>query len=452
MTKSENIAILEAENAELRQRVTSLEEKVLLLLELQQKQRIKKDSGNSSLPPSSDIGRKTRSLREKSGRSIGGQKGHRGNTLEMTATPDHIIDLKSEYCGRCGNSLAAEPFILKARRQVIEIPPSIPMVEEYRAFACRCPKCDHEQLADFPPAVKAPIQYGSSVQALVAYFSVYQYVPFRRLKNLFSEVFKLPLSEGTLVNLLEKSAEKSGFVYAGIKAEIGASRVVGSDETAARVDGEKWWMWVWQNVLNTFIVAAESRGSRTIEAEWGQGLQGATVVSDRWAAQLKMTSAGKQICLAHLLRDVRYLAEAEKEEFAEGFERLLGAVFEIRREMVRTNTHCEKKEAEELENQLNNLLAIAINREKKPETARFQRSMIKYRNNLLPCLYDLEIPPDNNGSERAIRNIKVKQKISGQFKGGQKTFCVLRSVIDTLIKRQLNVLTHLTQIMKIQPE
>ncbi len=105
-----------------------------------------------------------------------------------------------------------------------------------------------------------------------------------------------------------------------------------------------------------------------------------------------------------------------------------------------------------MENRLNKLLAIPINREKKPFTARFQRAMLKYRNNLLPCLSDLEIPPDNNGSERAIRNIKVKQKISGQFKSGQKTFCVLRSVIDTLIKRQLDVLTHLTQIMKIQPE
>ena len=452
MTESEYIAILEAENAELRQLVTSLEEKVLLLLERQQQRSVKKDSGNSSLPPSSDIGRKTRSLREKSERSIGGQRGDRGKTLEMTATPDQIIDLKSNYCGRCGNSLAAENFILQSRRQVIEIPPITPVWEEYRVFACTCPNCEHEQIADFPPPVKAPIQYGSRVSALAAYLSVYQYVPFRRLKNLFGEVFKLPMSEATLVNLVEKAAAKSGFVYASIKAQIGESRVVGSDETSAQVDGKKWWLWVWQNVSNTFIVASESRGSQTIEAEWRDGLPQATLVSDRWAAQLKMTSAGNQICLAHLLRDVRYLAESEKEEFAEEFKRLLVKVFDLRKKMVERNQICPKKEAAEMENRLNKLLAIPINREKKPFTARFQRAMLKYRNNLLPCLSDLEIPPDNNGSERAIRNIKVKQKISGQFKSGQKTFCVLRSVIDTLIKRQLDVLTHLTQIMKIQPE
>ncbi len=77
--------------------------------------------------------------------------------------------------------------------------------------------------------------------------------------------------------------------------------------------------------------------------------------------------------------------------------------------------------------------------------------MLKHRNYLLPCLYNVDIPPDNNGSERAIRTIKVKQKASGQFRTGQTTFCVLRSVIDTLLKRQVEVLSCLNQIIKLQP-
>jgi len=452
LTETENIAILEAENAELRQRITSLEEKVLFLLELQQKRKVKKDSSNSSLPPSSDIGKKTRSLREKSERIVGGQKGHRGNTLEMTATPDRIIELKSNYCGRCGNSLAADEFVLQARRQVIEIPPIVPIWEEYQVFACTCGNCQHRQVADFPVQVTAPVQYGSSVSALAAYFSVYQYVPFRRLKHLFGEVFKLPLGEGTLVNLLGKAAGTSESLYDRIKEQIRQSKVVGSDETGAKVNGEKWWIWVWQNVRNTFLAVSPSRGSQAIEAELSEGLPNSKLVSDRWAAQLKMRSGGNQLCLAHLLRDVRYLAEAEKEEFADKFKKLLVKVFDVRREMIEKNEVCEQAQAAELEKELNRLLAIPINRERHPETAKFHRSMLKYRNSILECIYDLEVPPDNNASERAIRNVKVKQKISGQFKSGQKTFCILRSVIDTLIKRRLGVLFHLTQIMKIQPE
>ncbi len=212
MTDSEHIAILEATNAELVQQVKMLEEKVALLFELLQKQGVKKDSHNSHLPPSSDISSKNKSLRPKSERASGGQFGHPGNTLEMSASPDKIVDLKSNFCARCGISLASGNFILQARRQVVEIPPIKPIVEEFRQYVCSCPHCEHQQIADFPPAVRAPIQYGSSVQALTAYFSVYQYVPYRRLKNLFSQVFNLPVSEATVENMLEKAALKSAFV------------------------------------------------------------------------------------------------------------------------------------------------------------------------------------------------------------------------------------------------
>jgi len=452
LTDSEHIAILEATNAELVQQVKMLEEKVALLFELLQKQGVKKDSHNSHLPPSSDISSKNKSLRPKSERASGGQFGHPGNTLEMSASPDKIVDLKSNFCARCGISLASGNFILQARRQVVEIPPIKPIVEEFRQYVCSCPHCEHQQIADFPPAVRAPIQYGSSVQALTAYFSVYQYVPYRRLKNLFSQVFNLPVSEATVENMLEKAALKSAFVYHHIKSEIGVSKVVGSDETGAKVNGQKWWIWVWQNVLNTFLAASNNRGSQTLDKVWGNGLPKATLSSDRWAAQLKFSAAAHQLCLAHLLRDTIYLKEKEKHGFADKFNELLSKVFEVRKEIRARQKSFSSQEGEELEKQLNQLLWISIAAKKYPETAKFQRAMIKYRNYILPCLYDIEIPPDNNGSERAIRNIKVKQKISGQFKTGQKTFCVLRSVIDTLLKRQLDVLTYLNHIMKIQPE
>lgn len=94
-------------------------------------------------------------------------------------------------------------------------------------------------------------------------------------------------------------------------------------------------------------------------------------------------------------------------------------------------------EAFVFENKLNELLLMTIDKEKYPNTAIFQNSMTKCRNYLLPCLYNLDIPPDNNGSERAIRNIKVKQKVSVQFITSPKAFCTIHSVIDTLLKKKL---------------
>jgi len=199
-----------------------------------------------------------------------------------------------------------------------------------------------------------------------------------------------------------------------------------------------------------FIVASDNRGSQTINSVWKDGLPNATLISDRWAAQLKATVQNHQLCLAHLLRELIFLEESEKLLFATSFKELIVSIFDIRKTL--TKAHLPNSiEALAFENTLNELLAITIDREISPKTAIFQASMSKYRNYILPCLYNLDIPPDNNGSERAIRNVKIKQKVAGQFKTGQNAFCTIRSVIDTLLKRNLEVLPYLTQIIKLQP-
>jgi transposase len=435
------------------QKIKSLEEKVELLLDLLQKKNVKKDSHNSSLPPSSDLFTKNKSLRPVSTRPNGGQVGHKGSTLEMSQTPDKIIDLKSDFCSVCGQSLTGELFTLQAKRQVIEIPPIVPIYEEYRQYVCQCPTCQYQQLADFPLGINAPIQYGSSVETLVGYFSVYQFIPFKRLQSLFSQLFLLPLSQGSIGNILERSAQKCEGVYQEIKTQILQSSVVGSDETGAKVNGVKWWIWVWQNLQNTFLIASDNRGSKTINEVFENGLPNSAIISDRWAAQLKTHSKNSQICLAHLLRDLIYLIETERLDFATQFKTFIISVFDNRKVMIENNKAFTQNSDETilLEQTLNQLLLISIDKEKYPKSATFQISMLKNRNFILPCLYNLEIPPDNNGSERAIRNIKVKQKVSGQFKSGQNAFCVIRSVIDTLLKRGVELLPCLNQINKLQP-
>jgi transposase len=454
MTDREENILLRAENAQLRQDVTALTDKLTLLLQLSQPV-VKKDSHNSSLPPSSDLfAPKTKSLRPVSLLPSGGQIGHIGTTLEMTSTPNTIIDLKDKYCVHCGADLQSATFILKCTRQVIEIPPVVPIYEEFRQYTCTCPNCSQSLVADFPPGVNGPIQYGSTVEALVCYLSVYQYLPFARLQNFFSQAFSLPLSQGTISNILERSAQKCEGVYQVIKAKIAQSEVVGSDETGAKVNGDKWWIWVWQNLLNTFIIASDNRGFKTVQRIWEKGLPNAVLVTDRWAAQLKAHTKGNQVCLPHLKRNIIFLEESEKHPFATQFNQLLSDIFTIRKKLVLKAMPYKLDDIESniLEKRINSLLLITIDNEKYPNTYTFQASMLKHRNHLTPCLYNLDIPPDNNGSERAIRNIKVKQKVSGQFKSGQHTFCVLRSVIDTLRKRGVEVLPCLAQIIKLQPE
>jgi transposase len=446
--EEENIE-LKAANALLSQRVSQLDEKLTILLDQMLKSGIIKDSHNSSKPPSSDFSIKNKSLRPASNLKSGGQPGHEGNTLEMKAIPDKIIELKSDFCSNCGHSLKDFSFVLKAKRQVVEIPPILPIFEEYQQFSCTCQKCNHAQIKDFPLGVNAPIQYGSSVEANVVYNSVFQNIPFARLQKMFFHQYSLPISQGTIGNILERVAGKCTGIYQKIKAGILESSVAGSDETGAVVNGKKWWIWVWQTLKLTYIQASESRGFKAIMAEFEGGFPKTVLVSDRWAAQLKAIAKNHQLCLAHLQRDLIYLEETEKHPFASQFKSLISDIFKMRKE----KRVCREgsQEANLFETRLKDLIIMPICNKKDKKTATFQKSILKYCNYILPCIYNLEIPPDNNGSERAIRTIKVKQKVSGQFKTGQHAFCVIRSVIDTIIKQKLEVFPTLQEIIRLQP-
>lgn len=450
MTKDEEIAILKAQNAELLQKVSTLEEKVLQLLQIIEKQGVKKDSRNSHNSPSQDKSKPKRnqSLRPKSNRKTGGQLGHVGHTLKMTDSPDDTQILRSDFCTKCGADLRQEAHEFIKSRQEVVIPPIVPQIIEYQQFGCMC-ACGHHQKADFPQGVNAPIQFGSDIVALVAYFSVYQYVPFQRLRSLFGDVFNLSMSEGSIDNLLKKGARKSQVFYDAIADNIKNAEYVGSDETGAKVNGSKFWVWVWQNVRNTFLKISKSRGYDTVSEAFPEGLPNAIIGSDRWAAQLKIKSKAKQLCIPHLMRDLNYLQDLEKHEWVGKFKDLLQSALALKKISLTNNKAYQRgqSEAQLIEDELNELLAFPIVKEQYEVTAKFQKQMLKNRNHLFTFLYHLDVPPDNNASERAVRNVKVKQKISGQFKSGQDAFCILRSLIDTFKKRKLNILHNLKIVM-----
>ena len=432
-----------------------LREKIEILLAIIGTKSIKKDSHNSHNPPSEDkFKKRNNSLREKTGRNTGGQKGHKGHTLKMAECPDKTEKLKSSYCSKCGYSLKCVEQEIVSRRQVIEIPPIKVEYIEYQQYGCICPGCNNKHKASYPTEVKAPVQYGSSVMSLITYLNVFQYIPYYRTKQMLSDVFNINISEGSIQNILNKMAGRAMPIYSKILEEIKESQYAGSDETSAKVNGKKWWIWVWQNLQNTYITVSKSRGFETIKQIIGNSLPHVTLGSDRWAAQLKLNTKNKQICIAHLLRDLIFLIETEKSDWASHFQSLLYHALSLRKDADKRKLPFNQNEKSviKLTNRLDRLLIRYIDKDEFTKTHTFQRSMLKNKNHLFTFLFDLQVPPDNNASERAIRNIKVKQKVSGQFKTGQDAFCILRSAIDTFIKRDHNILNNLQLIANLAPE
>ena len=232
-------------------------------------------------------------------------------------------------------------------------------------------------------------------------------------------------------------ADKARPIWDGLRKPLEQSKAVGGDETGAKVNGKKQWIWVWQSTLITFIAISASRGSVLIDALFPNGFPLATLSSDRWKAQIKTFAKNHQLCIAHLLRELLYLIQAEKTSWANEFKELLLKAIKLKQ--AQPSYDRGHPQTLETENQLDSLLAQIIPAQNAKKTISLQKSMTKYRQYIFPFLYDPLIPYDNNASERSIRNVKVKLKVSGQFKTGQEHYCILRSIIDTTIKNGQSV-------------
>lgn len=448
MSEKYTIEILIKEVQFLRLRVEKVEKENSVLKARLAKYETPKNSNNSSIPPSKDENRpKRKSLREKSGRKPGGQKGHKGTTLQMVENPDKTEVLVSDYCQCCGNDLSCIEAQFESRRQVVDLPEIRPIFTEFQCNSRQC-TCGNKQIADYPSHVTNHIQYGASVEAAVAYYSVYQYLPYQRMSDLFTHVYNLPISEGTIGNMLERHGKRSQPIYDIIRKAITSSKIaVGGDESGARVNGDKFWAWIWQTVMLTYITVSKSRGKIVIDQLFPDGFKNAVLVSDRWRSHLNTHAKGHQLCMAHLLRELNYLVELEKTGWAENIKTVFKQALELKRKIPEYSK--DNHLMLEIETKLDSLLNVVLNKEETPKSFTFQKSMIDYRKYLFTFLYNKDVPPDNNGSERGVRNFKVKLKVSGQFKTGHQTFAIIRSIIDTCKKNDIPVLRALKLVAQM---
>jgi transposase/uncharacterized coiled-coil protein SlyX len=407
----------------------------------------KKNSNNSHLPPSKDENRakKNQSLREKTDRKPGGQPGHEGTTLQCSNQVDEVIKHSPGFCSCCGNDLSTTAATFISSRQLIDVPPIQLKRIEHQVFRKQC-SCGQIIESSFPTYVENPVQYGPNVEALVGYLHTRQYLPYGRMQEFLKDVMGLPVSTGGINNILQRLAKKATPFYDNIKDRIQQATCIGTDETGLNIDSKKHWMWVWQNNKLTYILSSDNRGFKTIEEAFENGLPNAVLVHDRWACHFQTDAKAHQICIAHLLRDLNYINDlyGKKCDWASNLKTLLAQAIQLKKELKTDDYYCPNAKRQILFDKLQQLLHYQVH-EDYPKSKTLQKKLLAKQDCILYFLLQPNVPPDNNGSERAIRNVKVKQKISGQFKsdGSANVFAILRSVIDTTIKSGQNVLNAL---------
>lgn len=407
----------------------------------------KKNSNNSHIPPTQDQNRlkKNQSLRVSSGKKAGGQKGHEGSTLECSAQVDEIINHVPTNCSNCGNDLMNHPEVLVSSRQLLDIPPIVLKCIEHRLYKKQC-SCGHTMQGSFPQHVACPVQYGPNVETLVSYLHARQYLPYNRMQELLKDVMGLPLSTGGIYHILQRMARKATPMYNQIKVAIEQAGCVGADETGVNINGKNHWAWTWQNHKLTYILCAAGRGFQTIKDTFTNGLPNAVLVHDRWPCHFKMIAKAHQVCCAHLLRDLNYINELYENKctWAQDFKTILLDALQLKKELINADYFYHNKAREALFERLHQSLLFPIEQQH-PKSKTLQKKLRAKQDCILYFLRQASVPADNNGSERAIRNIKVKQKISGQFKSIENAniFAILRSVIDTTIKSGNGVINAL---------
>ena len=390
-----------------------------------------KNSSNSSVPPSQESIaarelRRTKSLRKPSGKPSGGQPGHKGSTLQSVSTPDRIVKHEPAYCKCCGRPLDGIESRKIRKTQIVDIKFVVETTEEqYYEKVCQCGcvnNCD---------APNCRIKYGDNIRALVSYLNVVQCIPFKRIAELISDLCGQRISEGTVQNILKGNSAKSDKTYDEIRKRIECAPVVGADETGAAVGKQLHWNWIFQTDALTYVYQLKSRGQEAVDSKFPNGLPHSTLVTDRKQTYFKMNVKDHQVCLAHLLRNAEYLNELDaKQDWSRRFIHLLAHAIGLRR-----NETITQRKIKVLKTKMKNLLGESLSH-LDDEFERFKKGILKVKDYLFTFLSNPLVPYDNNASERGVRKIKVKQKVSGCFRtdSGADDFAKLHSIVETAMK------------------
>lgn len=387
-----------------------------------------KTARNSSLPPAQSA----KGKRQRNKKRRGAKAGHPG-TSRANGEPDQIVECRAEVCTHCGGDLRAAEHALVASHQVVELPPVEPRIIELRRYRARC-TCGHCTEGQFPPGYDEPAQvFGPRIHALLSYFNGTQHIAQDRLKRLMHEVFGLRISPGAIVNSLQRTARRLEKGAYDILRDIRRSKVIGSDETGFRVEGENWWLWTVQTPQASYFAAADTRAGDVLEALLFDAVA-EVWCSDLFSAQLNAPARRFAICNAHQLRDLQYASDAGDDQYAPAMQLLLREALQLSRcrddlPPAVYQAHLEAVKA--------TCLALLDLPTEHPDALRLQKRYRKHHDKLWVFLERDDVPFDNNASERALRPAVIHRKVTGGFRteAGAAAYALYRTIEDTARKR-----------------
>jgi transposase len=428
-------------------RQQALEEEVAILRE-----RVNRNSGNSSQPPSKDgpgVAPKKEGEKRHSGRKRGGQVGHPGTQRKLVPVEQLKAeqDVKPATCRCCGEELSGEdpsPY----RHQVAEIPPAVVEVSEYRLHKLTCAKCGATTRAKVPEGVPQG-GFGPRLQASVALLSGRYHLSKREVSGLMDDFFQADLGLGSVPTLEQRTSEAIAKPVEEARTYVREQKVVSQDETGWKEGNQKAWLWVAATPLVTVFMISLHRSAEVAKQMLGLDFKG-ILNSDRWSAYNWLANQQRQLCWSHLRRDFQAFAERDGESQLLG-ETLLRLVHQMFTwwHAVRDGTSSQAQFQERMSpirTEVGELLRKGTTCPHKG-TAGTCRDILKREEALWTFVDVSDVEPTNNLGERQIRPgvLWRNGSFGTQSVAGSRFVERIMTVVSTLKLQDRNVLDYLTK-------
>ena len=441
------------ENLEIEKEKLKEENKILKNDNDRMKSILNKDSSNSSIPPSKDEKQKKKkvNLREKSNKKTGGQKGHKGVTftkqdVEELMKKENVKKETIEH-GNPRGKYCITKYEIDTKTIVI--------VKEHKFYF------NKRKEIKIPKEFVSDVHYGENFKTLCDIMIVEEVISLERIKE-FVEILTgglLKISEGSLVNWLKEKSNQCKSIIKKMKVKLKKTEILQTDLTETKVNNKKGYVRNYSNDKITVYVPSKDKKIHRVKRQWILDGYTGYIVQDHDTAIYNFGIKEKHVeCNVHLRRYLKNNTELTKHKWSQEMDKLLLEIKRNKEEYLEIGINrFSEQELENYSKRYDEIIKEGLEENKesnstylgKEEKALLNR-LKKYKTNHLIFAYNFKVPFDNNLSERDLRPIKTKKKVSGCHRSyrGLKNYCIIRSIISTCKKQGIDYFQELVNIEK----
>lgn len=449
--KDAEIARLSAENVALKERVGKLESEVERL-----RKQLNNNSSNSSLPPSGDQKQGRPNVfnsREKSGKKSGGQKHHQGHYMSKAEIEHKIAS------GEIAHKIVNHGEPSQSRRYVSKY-----IVDTKLETTATEHRFYEDEAGDFqvPVEFRTDVQYGNELKTFVVTLIGKGIVASQRAAELIHELSSniIRVSEGSIYNWLSEFDTKAQPVIMGIKTKLLNSPVMNVDETGARCEKENMYFRNYSDEGHVLYTFNQTKGKKAIEEDGILPIYAGTLVHDHNTVNYNYGLRNAE-CNVHIIRYLKANFEYTYNIWAlDMMDFLTGLNRAKKLAMSFGLTEFDQEDRNRYSRRYDEIIAAGFSsienttsRVYKKEEKKLLNRLRKYKDNHLLFAWDFTVPFDNNESERDLRIVKTKTKVSGCFRSlkGAKRYANLMSILKTAVKQDLSPVSVVRCILSSSP-